>query len=142
MIEIVDVDNFLKLKKAKGPVKSSQFFLGKSQNPHPDGLFSEVFFGIDGSPEYRTKYSWIDLNCPVIHPLLFDILCKRIERKIEPLLSGEKTYIINDDGNLEEKEDGNIDGMTKLYENRMKWKFKRNVKEVEAESERDKLVSM
>ena len=139
MIKIIDVDKFLTSVSAIGPVMSSQFFLGKSYNPHPDGLLSEEIFGIEGSPERQAKFSWIELNCPVIHPVLFDILQKRIEKKIEPLMSGEKLFIINKDGILVEDENGNIDGITSLYKRRNEWKFRKNEDE---ESDRNSIINM
>ena len=143
MIQVLTIDQFLKTVKAKGPVKSSQFFLGKSHNPHPDGLFSEELFGIDGSPEFRSSFSWIELSCPVIHPVLYDILFKRIERKIGALLSGESTFRLDENGNLVEDPEGDITGMTGLYEQRHKWKFRRNVvDEGEAEGNRNRIIDI
>jgi hypothetical protein len=51
MIKILKIEEFLKKYKAKGPISSAQIFVGKSYNPHPDGLFSERIFGIEGSDE-------------------------------------------------------------------------------------------
>ena len=143
MIKILDVNKFLKDQKAKGPVTTSQIFLGKSNNPHPDGLFSEELFGLDGSPEYKTSFSWIELNCPVIHPIMYDILYKRIEKKIEPLLAGDISCKFTPDGYLEEDPEGDIVGMQNLYDNRYKWKFK-TTEDVPGEisSDRNKLVNV
>jgi DNA-directed RNA polymerase beta' subunit len=138
LILILDTNKFLKEVKAEGPVKTPQLFMGKSTSPHPDGLFSEDFFGIDGSRDWEEKYSWIELNCPIIHPVLFDILYKRIEKKITPLLSGEKTYKFNTAGILEEDDDGNLTGMTSLYENRHLWRF--NIED-DPDTTRNKIVS-
>ncbi len=143
MIKVLNTDKFLRNVKAKGPVKTSQFFLGKSTNPHPDGLFSESIFGIDGSPEYRESFSWIDLNTHIIHPVIYDILTKRIERKIELLLSGTVVFTINQDGNLEEDPDGEITGLAALYDNRHRWKFRRDIEEEgESKSTRNKIIKM
>lgn len=141
MIKVLEIDKFLKEFRSKGPVKSSQFFLGKSYNPHPDGLFSEDIFGIDGSPEYQQSFSWIELQCPVIHPVLHDILCKRIERKIDLVISGEATFSLDVDGYLIEDPNGNISGMSSLYKNRKKWRFRRNVDD-EEKTTRNKIVDM
>jgi len=141
VITIIDVDKFLKDEKAMGPIISSQYFMGKSYNPHPEGLFSEDIFGIDSSPEYKERVSWIELNTPVIQPAIYDILTKRLERKISLLLSGEKQFIFLDNGILEETIDGDISGMKSLYENRKKWKFRRN-KDEEMDSDRNKIIDV
>ena len=141
MINILEIDKFLKTMKAKGPVRSSQFFLGKSHNPHPDGLFSEDIFGIDGSPEFRKNFSWIDLKTNVIHPVIYDILYKRIEKKIEPLLSGEKIYTLDEKGYLQEDDSGNITGIASLYENRSKWRFRKN-DDADIEGDRNRIIEM
>ena len=141
MINILEIDKFLKTMKAKGPVKSSQFFLGKSHNPHPDGLFSEDIFGIDGSPEFRSSFSWIDLKTSVIHPVIYDILYKRIEKKIEPLLSGEKIYTIDENGYLQEDDSGTITGIASLFENRAKWRFRKN-DDADTEGDRNRIIEM
>jgi len=141
MINVLEIDKFLKTMKAKGPVKSSQFFLGKSHNPHPDGLFSEDIFGIDGSPEFRTSFSWIDLKTNVIHPVIYDILYKRIEKKIEPLLSGERIYTLDDNGYLQEDESGTITGISSLFENRVKWRFRKN-DDSDTEGDRNRIIEM
>lgn len=144
MIKILPIDRFLKENKAIGPVKSSQIFLGKSHNPHPDGLFSENIFGIESSPEFKTSFSWIDLNCPVIHPMLYDILHKRIERKIGLLLSGESSFSLDENGHLVEDPEGNITGMSSLFENRPRWKFRRTTTDdsQDEKSNRDKIIDM
>lgn len=141
MINILEIDKFLKTMKAKGPVKSSQFFLGKSHNPHPDGLFSEDIFGIDGSPEYRSSFSYIDLKTYVIHPVIYDILYKRIEKKIEPLLSGERIYTLDENGYLQEDDSGSITGIASLYKNRTKWRFRKN-DDSDTEGDRNRIIEM
>jgi DNA-directed RNA polymerase beta' subunit len=138
MIEVIDVDTFINEQNSIGPVVSSQLFLGKSYNLHPDGLLSEEIFGIDGSPERSSSYSWIELNCHVIHPSLYDIIQKQIEKKIEYLLSGEKMYSFDKDGALQEDETGYITGMTSLYEKRKEWKFRQG----EEGTDRNKIIGM
>lgn len=138
MINLLDVEKFLKQTKALGPVKTPQLFQGKSTSPHPDGLFSEDIFGIDGSRDWDEKYSWIELNAPILHPVIYDIMYKRIEKKIVPLLSGEKSFSLNSQGILEEDENGNINGITDLYNNRHDWRF--NIEE-DPDSTRNKIVN-
>lgn len=142
MIKIIDIDKFLKDEKARGPVTSSQYFMGKSYNPHPDGLFSEDIFGIDSSPEYKTSFSWVELNTPVIQPAIYDILTKRLERKISLLLSGETVFRITDEGILEPDPEGDITGMMSLYEKRKKWIFRRGKDDLTGETDRSKIIDV
>jgi len=124
MITIINLDKYIKENKLLGPVTSSQLFISNSYNYHPHGLMSEEIFGLDGSRERSKNMSWIDLNCKIIHPVIYDILSKTIERKIPQLLSGEKTFSLDSNGELAEDPDGNIMGMRSLIENIHKLRFR------------------
>lgn len=137
MITIINPDQFIRTNKCVGPVKSANFYYGRSDSPHPDGLLSEEIFGLESSPERSESYSWIELNCPIINPMVYDILYKRIERKIEPLLSGEMPHRFDENGYLQPDEDGDVLGMTELYKNRNIWRFRPGVDE---EGDRSKIV--
>jgi DNA-directed RNA polymerase beta' subunit len=137
----MDTKKFIKENNLKGPVGSPQMFLGKTTSFHPQGLLSEEIFGMEGSPERRSSFSWIDLNCKVIHPTIYDVLTKRIERKIDYVLSGEKSFKLNKNNELEESEEGPISGFKSFEDNIKKIKFRKNSKDDE-ESQRDKIVDM
>lgn len=139
MINIIDPEKFIKENLLQGPVTSSQYFLGKSYNPHPQGMLSEEIFGIEGSPERKKSYSWIELGCTVINPVLYDILCKRIEKKLDKLLSGEEQYDFDSNGFLTPVEDGPINGMESLYNNRYKLRFRPGD---EVDGTRNKLIEV
>lgn len=142
MIRVINLDRFIKQNKLKGPITSPQIFQGKQYAFHPDGLFSEDIFGMDGSTERAQAMSWIDLNCKVVHPVLYNIIRKRIEKKVPLLLSGEYTYDINPEtGALIENEDGlgELDGFESFIENINKIKFRRNDEEG---TERNKLIEV
>jgi len=138
MIKVINTEKFIKENNLKGPVTSPQIFIGRSYAYNPLGIMSEEIFGIDGSPERSKSLSWVDLNCRVIHPALYDILNKRIERKIDKIISGEMIYSISDEGVLIENPDGEIDGFLSLLNNIDKIKFKAG----EDEGDRNKLISM
>ena len=139
MIEVIDVNKFLRDNQCLGPVISSQLFVGKSQSFHPQGLLSEDYFGIYGSPDRRESCSWIELNCKVMHPALFDIIQKRIERKIDTMLSGEKAYKFGKNDLLEEDPDGELTGMSSFSDNITKIRFRLDENE---DSDRNKIISM
>lgn len=117
MIEPLQIDLFLKEKKALEPITSHQIYFDKSMNFHPQGLYSETIFGVEGSKERRSSFSWINLNCNVIHPFLYDILEKRIFRKIPDLLSGNTIFSLDSNGYLIEDDMGDINGMSALVNN-------------------------
>jgi len=148
MINIIPPNKFIKDNKFKGPVTSSQLFLGKSGTYHPQGLFSEEIFGIDGSKERSKNMSWIDLNCQVIHPVLYDIIRKRIDRKIVKLLSGETVFSLDNTGRLVEDKEGEIKGMSSYIEHIRHIRFRSDFEESGDDDEdllptdRDKIINM
>ena len=140
MIYLIDVDQTIKEYNAAGPVTSPQFFFSKSHNFHPQGMYSEDIFGILGSPERNRSISWIDLNTHVIHPLVYDTMEKRLERKIPYLISGQKSFKLNELGYLEEDElNGKINGLSSLYKNSAKWKFRGGTDE---DGDRNKIIKV
>ena len=112
MIKTINVNQLIKEKKAIGPILTHQLYFDKSMNYHPNGLLSENIFGVEGSKERRQNISWIELNCLVIHPVIHDILSKRIFRRINDLLSGEAIFSLNANNELVEDDMGEINGMT------------------------------
>ena len=117
MISTIDVNKFIKQNNLKGPVSTPQIFMGKTLSFHPEGLFSEEIFGLDGSPERNNSISWIDLNCNVIQPSFYDLVNKKLFRKINELLSGQVLFSINPDGTLSEDPEGEIDGFGSFVKN-------------------------
>lgn len=129
MFSVLYIDKFLRDQKAIGPIKTSEIYLGNTETFNPNGLYSEEIFNIEGSLDRGKKISWIELNCNVIHPVIFDVLCKRIFRKIKDLLSGEKSFTIDENGYLVEDEYGEITGMSSLFQNIDKIRFNDNEKD-------------
>jgi len=141
MINVINVNKFIREGKLKGPITSPQIFMGKSYTPHPEGLHSEEIFGLDGSPERRNSMSWIDLNCNVIHPVFYDIVSKQIEKKIVKLISNEEMFTINEEtGELVQDEEGELTGFSSFVKNIDKIKFRRA--EEGSKGNRNKVVSV
>ena len=68
-IEILNVSkDSLKFLK---PVTKSNIFETGSSNFDPEGLFSTVIFGELGSKERMSKFGYIDLKLPVLHPTVY-----------------------------------------------------------------------
>jgi DNA-directed RNA polymerase beta' subunit len=138
MILPVNVDKFIADNKLQ-EVTSSNIFMGRTSTYHPNGLFSEEIFGIDGSPDRRKTLAYINLHCKVIHPAFYDILSKRIFRKINKLLAGDKTFSVDPEGDLVEDPNGDIDGFTKFAEILHTLNFRKTGDE---SSDRDKIIDM
>jgi DNA-directed RNA polymerase beta' subunit len=139
MILTINVDKYLKERKVVAPVSSPQIYFGKSTTFHPQGLYSEDIFGVEGSVERRTNISYINLHSRIIHPVIYDILRKRIFRKIDDLISGNKFFSIDENGYLVEDEFGEISGMTAFYENIDKIRFTEGE---DSEGDRNKIIEM
>lgn len=136
MIKIININKFKKENKAIGPITSPQIFIGKTHSFHPQGMMSEDIFGLEGSPERSKTSSWVNLNCEVIHPALYDIISKRIEKKIPKIISGDMICTIGTDGRLTEDLDGEIDGFAALIKNIDKVRF------YEGDDTRNKLIKV
>lgn len=62
--------------KAIRQVKVLDIYDGGTENFHPDGLFSIETFGRVGSEERTTRFGYIDVKLQIMHPFLFNALCK------------------------------------------------------------------
>lgn len=56
------------------------------------GLYSTKIFGLQGSRKWRETFAYFDLNCKILHPVLFEIAKRRCSALIKLL---EGTYSIN-----------------------------------------------
>ena len=122
------IDNnidILKLGQVTNPIPFE-----KGDIPTTTGLFSELIFGTT-QDERRNKWGWIDLKTKVIHPYVFEVLC-RVQLNIDKCCRGEGSWKI--DGNHQlvpvkpEDPDYNEDntGMDWFIENYPRIKFRRN----------------
>ena len=62
--------------KRLGEVKSKDIYGQNSSTFHPEGLFSTTIFGEVGSEERMSRFGYIDLGLPVMHPLIYRHLIK------------------------------------------------------------------
>ena len=109
----------LDLKKVTSnlrPVLSTEYTVGKSNNFHPDGLFSEIIFGSKEGPERKKTLSYIDLHCKVVHPALVKTI-EFLNKKAILAINREKAYKINDNGILEEDKTGDINSINSVIKN-------------------------
>jgi len=102
MINFLDLNEW---KKGLRPVKSPELFSTKSGEFNPEGLFSEIIFGPVESKERKTTFSYIDLNCLVIHPTAYQLLI-RLDRRIELFLATQEGFSLDSKGTLQIDENG------------------------------------
>ena len=94
--------NLEKICKHLTPVTNAEFIIGKGFSFHPEGLFSEIIFGSKDTVERRNKYSYINLNCKILHPALISII-SRLNKKIIFAINRTQSYTFKDDILIEDK---------------------------------------
>lgn len=57
-------------------VTSLDILEGSTKNFHPLGLFSTQIFGQVGDKKRKTRYGYIDIKIPILHPIIFRTLTK------------------------------------------------------------------
>ena len=91
--------------------------------PTPDGLLSTELCGLT-TTERKETYTYIDLNDYFLHPKVYKDI-KRLDRRIDDIIAGTKNFIIDDNGQIVESEEGQT-GIRFLYKNWDKIKFIKN----------------
>jgi len=68
------------------PIVTSPVLFVSKDKPHPQGIFSELIFGNTPKERYHRKAA-IELNCTVIHPVIYSLMKKAIRG---PVILAEK----------------------------------------------------
>jgi DNA-directed RNA polymerase subunit beta' len=100
-LKFLDLNNFTKKLE---PITSAQIRT-RTDEFHPDGLFSERIFGVLNSLSRKQTFSYIDLNTYVIHPTAYKVLI-RLDRRLEKMFSTEETFNLDENGNLIQSDNG------------------------------------
>jgi len=90
-VALMDVNKFIEEEQLK-EVSSPLIREPSSNNFQQQGLFSESIFGEIGSPTRMTRFGYINLNCQVLHPLIFQNI-KTMKSLYVEIMSG-KTYAV------------------------------------------------
>ena len=122
-IDLMDVERLIRTNGLEGKEVTNPILFEAGNIPTPDGMLSLEIFGMT-SKERRENYAYVSLHDYFIHPYIYKILL-RLDRKIEAVVKGTRNFIITEDGQLVENENGS-NGCTWLYKNWDKIKFKRN----------------
>ena len=129
-IKLLDINKFT---KGLVPVITTELKT-RTGEFHPNGLFSEKIFGIEGSLERSKTFSFIELNANIIHPAAFKLLI-RLDRRIELFLNTEKNYSLDSNDVMIEDEKG-VSGTEEFIKLFPKMKIKTGT------PEREKLVKV
>lgn len=121
-LDILNFDKFIQINGLREVTNPVYFNVGNL--PTEDGLFSYSIFGKPGSNDRKTKFAYINLKKPFLHPSSF-LLLKTLNRKFEDLILCKKFFIIDDKGELVEDSERGKTGVQFLYNNFSKINFKR-----------------
>ena len=109
--DLFDVDKFVKvnnLKEVTNPI-----LLERDNIPTTDGLLSYEIFGRT-SQDRSTIFAYIDLHGHFLNPLVYKTW-KRMNRKIEGIVSGINKVSINAKGDIVDDEENGWTGLEELY---------------------------
>jgi len=121
-VDLFDFNKFIEVnsvQEVKNPITFE-----KGNNPTEDGLLSYTIFGLPGSYDRKTIFGYIDLKKRFVHPLVYKMLL-RMNKKFRKVIDGSSAFVITNGELVEDNENGKT-GITWLYENFDKLKFKEN----------------
>ena len=124
--DIIDMNiKTLDIKEVSNPIAFSG-----GTTPTIEGLYSDVIFGTT-QDERRRTWGYIDLHTNVIHPYIYEILCK-VQQNIDVVCRGEGSWYVDSTGQLKRRNDNDPDydetatGIDWFIANYSKIKFKKN----------------
>lgn len=102
-IEFLDIEKFIKVNDLKEVTNPIYFY--KPGVPTPDGLLSNAIFGIT-KEERSGIFAYISLAGEYfIHPLVYKTW-RRLDRRIDEIVYGTKTFSIDENGDFVEDPNG------------------------------------
>ena len=132
-VDIFNIDDFIKINNLQEVTNPILF--EKDNIPTSDGLLSYEIFGRT-TYDRSTIFAYINLNGHFIHPYIYKIW-RRVDRKIEKIVSGIETFSINGKGEIVKDPNG-WTGLEELYNHFDKIVFP--AKEASAQKERVDLL--
>ena len=102
LLKLLDVEHFIKTNSLI-PVTSTDTYT-KDGSFDENGLFSDIIFGKDQNTRKKV-FSYINLNCEVVHPTALDII-NRLDRRLIDFILTTGTYSLDDNGMLYVDPDG------------------------------------
>lgn len=120
-LALLNIDKFVqynKLQEVTNPIMMDRGF-----RPTSDGILSTDIFGLS-TESRRETFAYINLNTHLLQPLAYRTLI-RLDRRIDDIIAGIKTFSIDKSGAIVEDENGDT-GVEWLYKVWDKIKFKKN----------------
>jgi DNA-directed RNA polymerase beta' subunit len=130
-VQLLDVNKFI---SGLIPVTSTEVTT-RTGDFHPEGLFSEKIFGIDGTLDRSKRFSYIKLNADLIHPTAYNLLT-RIEGKLKTFFSTEQSFSLDSNGMLYTDEESGVTGISEFKKMFPKIQFRSGT------SEREKIINV
>jgi len=131
-IDLFNIDDFVRINKC--PQISNPIFFNFDKTPTSDGLMSYELFGVSDDKR-KNIFGYIDLKGNYIHPLIFNMMNKRMG-SLRDLLAGNKYAIIMDKKITFVPEDyeGAETGLDFVYDNFEKINWLDEIEEEELDS--------
>lgn len=120
-IDIYDTSSFIDINNLKEVTSPTLF--QRSGIPHPNGLISNDIFGVTVRSRKQT-FAYINLQTYFFHPHIYKAI-RRMFRNVDRIVNGTERYIIDKDGNLILDNENGETGLSFLYDNweKIKWKY-------------------
>ena len=122
-LNLMDMEKFVKVNPTMIKEVTNPVFLDRNRVPTYDGLLSTEIFG-NNTKERSRRFGFIQLGGYYLQPIVYKNI-KRLDRRIDGIISGKIKVIIQKDGTLVEDENGHT-GIDFLYKNWEKIKYKKN----------------
>ena len=127
-IKLLNTELFIKANKLKEV--TNPITLDRGSIPTVDGLLSTEIFGITPT-ERKRNFAYINLHGHFLQPIVYKQI-KRLDKRIDFIISGTKKYTIDKDGQIVEDENGDT-GIEWFYSVWDKIKWKRNYSNIRSE---------
>lgn len=92
------------------PITSLDVFDGITKNLHPDGLYSPTIFGVVGSNNRYTKFSYIDIKLGIMHPVYYKAITSM--RTLYEGIMSSKEFAVWDEEKKDFIKSNALDGQT------------------------------
>jgi hypothetical protein len=122
-LSLADLEKLVKVNPTMIGEVTNPVMLDRGHTPTYDGLLSTEIFG-NTTKERSSKFGFINLQGHYLQPIVFKNL-RRIDRRIDGIISGRSKVRIEKDGTMVDDENGSC-GINFIYRNWEKIKYKKN----------------